>query len=184
MRFRLASPLVALAAAGTVTAGVAGLATTVDSSPPPARVRAAAVGAVRPVLGPAPPRNDIPAIKDAIVANADPAELSAHPGPPPPPPPPKPEPKPAVRSAPAVSNGSVWDRLARCESGGDWASTAGTFEGGLQFHPSTWDAHKPAGYPNHAYQATRTQQILVAKRVLADQGWAAWPACSRKLGLR
>lgn len=93
----------------------------------------------------------------------------------------------APRAAPAPSgavSGSVWDRLAVCESSGNWASTVGLYEGGLQFHPQTWDAYKPAGYPEAAYQASREQQILVAERVLAQQGWGAWPACSRKLGLR
>lgn len=95
------------------------------------------------------------------------------------PPRPAPEPEPTG----AVS-GSVWDRLAACESGGNWASTVGQYEGGLQFHPGTWDAYKPSGYPGAAYEASREQQILVAERVLAEQGWEAWPACSRKLGLR
>lgn len=87
--------------------------------------------------------------------------------------------------APAVSNGSVWDRLAECESNQRWSYNGGSgFDGGLQFHPNTWSAYKPAGYPAYAYQATRAQQIAVAEKVLASQGWGAWPACSRKLGLR
>ena len=92
----------------------------------------------------------------------------------------------ARRPAPAAPGipAGIWDRLAQCESGGNWASTVGTFEGGLQFHPKTWDAYKPSGYPNAAYQATRDQQILVGKRVQAAQGWGAWPVCSRKVGLR
>lgn len=88
-----------------------------------------------------------------------------------------------VAGAPPVPSGSVWDRLAACESGGDWASSTGTYEGGLQFHPSTWDAAKPAGYPDAAHRATREQQVAVAERVLAEQGWSAWPACSGQLGL-
>lgn len=79
---------------------------------------------------------------------------------------------------------SIWDRLAQCEAGGNWASTVGLYEGGLQFHPGTWDAYKYRGYPAAAYQASREQQIAVAERVLDAQGWGAWPACSRKLGLR
>lgn len=85
---------------------------------------------------------------------------------------------------------SVWDALAACEARGEWSygphSDWGNhlFEGGLQFQPSTWDAFKPAGYPEAAYLATREQQIDVAERVLAAQGWGAWPTCSRKLGLR
>lgn len=86
--------------------------------------------------------------------------------------------------APAVGSRTVWDRLARCESSGNWSRSEGLYEGGLQFHPETWDAYKPRRYPDAAYQASRRQQILVAKRVAARQGWSAWPACARQLGLR
>ena len=92
---------------------------------------------------------------------------------------------------------TVWDHLADCESGewdrnsnpisgtANWHSTEhGLYQGGLQFHPDTWDGFKPSGYPDEAYQANRNQQIRVAERVLEAQGWGAWPACSRKLGLR
>lgn len=77
-----------------------------------------------------------------------------------------------------------WAPILQCESGGDWYISHGLYEGGLQFHPGTWDAYKPSGYPEAAYQATPAQQILVAERVLAAQGWRAWPACSRKAGYR
>lgn len=96
-------------------------------------------------------------------------------------PPPEPPAPPAPNYA---SGGTVWDRLAQCESGGNWASSVGLYEGGLQFHPSTWDRNKPSGYPDAAYQASRAQQIQVAERVLARQGWGAWPSCASKLGLR
>lgn len=84
----------------------------------------------------------------------------------------------------------VWDRLAQCESHGEWNygphSNWGSkiYHGGLQFHPKTWAAYKLPGYPTYAYQATRDQQIEVGKKVLASQGWRAWPDCSRKLDLR
>ena len=77
----------------------------------------------------------------------------------------------------------MWDRLARCEAGGNWAYN-GTYDGGLQFHPDTWSRNKPSGYPDYAWQASRDQQIVVGKQVQAAQGWGAWPHCSRKLGLR
>lgn len=83
-----------------------------------------------------------------------------------------------------VRRASVWDRLAECESSGRWNLNVGLYDGGLQFHPSTWTAYKLPGYPPYAYQATRGQQIAAAERVLDAQGWGAWPACSRKLGLR
>jgi resuscitation-promoting factor RpfB len=114
------------------------------------------------------------------------------PPPPPPPPPPRPAPAPsptatasAPKPAPATSTSDVWDRLARCESGGNWSLNTGNgYHGGLQFHPDTWNRHKPSGYPTYAYQATREQQIVVGERVQRSQGWGAWPHCSRQLGLR
>jgi Transglycosylase-like domain len=77
----------------------------------------------------------------------------------------------------------LWDRLANCESSGNWHINS-YFDGGLQFLPSTWTANKPAGYPAFAYQASREQQIHVAQIVQARYGWGQWPACSRRLGLR
>jgi hypothetical protein len=104
---------------------------------------------------------------------------------------------PAVAATPAPSGGSgsargvttagsgVWDRLARCEAGGNWSANTGNgFYGGLQFHPQTWSAHGGQAYAPSAHQASRAQQIAVAERVLASQGWGAWPSCSRQLGLR
>ncbi|GAA1474538.1 DUF3235 domain-containing protein [Corynebacterium felinum] len=79
---------------------------------------------------------------------------------------------------------SDWDRLAQCESGGNWAINTGNgYHGGLQFAPSTWRGFGGGEFAPYAYQASREQQIAVAERVLARQGWNAWPACSRKLGL-
>ncbi|MFP5019340.1 transglycosylase family protein [Pseudonocardia phyllosphaerae] len=86
--------------------------------------------------------------------------------------------KSAAQSVPT----STWDKLAQCESGGDWSiSTGNGFSGGLQFTPSTWKAFGGSGSPT---SASKSEQIAVAKRVLAEQGWKAWPACSKKLGLR
>lgn len=88
-------------------------------------------------------------------------------------------------AAPAVANGSVWDQLAQCEAGGDWSINTGNgFSGGLQFTPSTWAAYGGTEYAPAAHMATREQQIAVAERVQAGQGWGAWPACTSKMGLR
>ncbi|WP_304502042.1 resuscitation-promoting factor [Brachybacterium sp. FME24] len=88
-------------------------------------------------------------------------------------------------SAPSVSGGSVWDRLAQCESGGDWSINTGNgFSGGLQFTKSTWLAFGGGDYAPVAHQATREQQIVVAKKVQAGQGWGAWPSCTSQLGIR
>ncbi|WP_280234839.1 resuscitation-promoting factor Rpf1 domain-containing protein [Nocardia cyriacigeorgica] len=79
---------------------------------------------------------------------------------------------------------SDWDRLAQCEAGGNWAINTGNgYQGGLQFSPSTWNAHGGGEYAATANQASREQQIAVAEKVLASQGWGAWPSCSASLGL-
>jgi len=89
------------------------------------------------------------------------------------------------KSAPSVSDGSVWDRLAQCESGGNWAINTGNgFYGGLQFTRQTWLAYGGGSYAPYAHQATREQQIAIGKKVQAGQGWGAWPACTSKLGIR
>ena len=91
----------------------------------------------------------------------------------------------AKSSAPSVANGSVWDSLAQCEAGGNWAINTGNgFSGGLQFTPSTWLAYGGGQYAPQAHLATREQQIAVASKVQAGQGWGAWPACTAELGLR
>jgi peptidoglycan hydrolase CwlO-like protein len=76
-----------------------------------------------------------------------------------------------------VSDSSVnWDAIAQCESGGNWALDS-TYDGGLQFHPSTWLGYGGGQYARYAWQATREQQIAIAEKVLASQGPGAWPHC-------
>jgi hypothetical protein len=83
-------------------------------------------------------------------------------------------------AAPSVSDGSVWDRLAACESGGRWnINTGNGYYGGLQFLTSTWLSNGGGQYAPRADLATREQQIAIASKL----GWGSWPACARKLGL-
>lgn len=87
---------------------------------------------------------------------------------------------PAAQAAPD----SDWDRLAQCESGGNWAINTGNgYHGGLQFSAQTWSGFGGGEFAPTADQASREQQIVVAERVLASQGWGAWPSCSSQLGL-
>jgi nucleoid-associated protein YgaU len=86
---------------------------------------------------------------------------------------------PAANAAPD----STWDRVAQCESGGNWSINTGNgFSGGLQFTPQTWQGFGGTVFAPAANQATRDQQITVAEKVLAAQGWGAWPVCSVKAG--
>lgn len=92
---------------------------------------------------------------------------------------------PMVIAAPAAHAAaeSTWDRVAQCESGGRWdINTGNGYHGGLQFSPRTWSGFGGGEFAPVAYQASRAEQIVVAERVLAKQGWGAWPTCSRKVG--
>jgi nucleoid-associated protein YgaU len=79
---------------------------------------------------------------------------------------------------------TVWDRVAKCESGGNWKINTGNgYYGGVQFAASTWKAYGGRTYANQAHQATKAEQIAIARRVLAGQGPSAWPTCGRRAGL-
>ena len=87
-------------------------------------------------------------------------------------------------SAPAQAAGSVWDAVAACESGGNWAIDTGNgYSGGLQFNSSTWNAFGGTRYASRANLASKSAQIATAQRVLAAQGPGAWPTCSQRAGL-
>jgi hypothetical protein len=82
----------------------------------------------------------------------------------------------------AAAPDNEWDRVAACESGGNWGINTGNgYHGGLQFSQGTWASHGGGEYASSANQATRDQQIAVAERVLASQGRGAWPVCGRGL---
>lgn len=86
---------------------------------------------------------------------------------------------------PPVSNGHVWDALARCESGGNWAINTGNgYFGGVQFDQNTWERQGGLRYAQRADLATREEQIAIAEVTRARQGWGAWPTCSARLGSR
>ncbi|MCX5335256.1 transglycosylase family protein [Streptomyces sp. NBC_00140] len=83
----------------------------------------------------------------------------------------------------AAADGGVWDRIAQCESGGNWhINTGNGYYGGLQFSPSTWRAYGGSAYAATADRASKSQQIAVATKVQHAQGWGAWPTCSARAG--
>jgi Transglycosylase-like domain len=118
-----------------------------------------------------------------------------------PPPPPKPEEEPEASSeddepsgggggqsdsppeddAPPVAGDSVWDRLAECESGGNWSTNTGNgYYGGLQFSEATWHSVGGSGLP---HQHSREEQIKRGKILQQRSGWGQWPHCAAELGL-
>ncbi|WP_055525590.1 transglycosylase family protein [Streptomyces graminilatus] len=95
----------------------------------------------------------------------------------------------AAVAAPLLAAGSAsaataaeWDAVAQCESGGNWSINTGNgFYGGLQFTASTWAAYGGTAYASSADQASKSQQITIAEKVLAGQGKGAWPVCGTGL---
>jgi uncharacterized protein YabE (DUF348 family) len=95
--------------------------------------------------------------------------------------------RPAPASPPPVTSGgsTVWDQIAQCESGGNWAINTGNgYYGGLQFLQSTWLANGGGAYAPLPSEASREQQIAIATKVRdAAGGYSPWPACAASLGL-
>ncbi|HEY9496701.1 MAG TPA: transglycosylase family protein [Intrasporangium sp.] len=99
----------------------------------------------------------------------------------------RPKPAPAPTSTSTSDSGStsggalnlarsdMWDRVAQCESGGNWSINTGNgYYGGLQFSYSTWLAYNGDDFAQRADLASRAEQITVANRVYADNGLAQW----------
>ncbi|WP_077798481.1 transglycosylase family protein [Streptomyces sp. JHA26] len=83
-----------------------------------------------------------------------------------------------------AADGTNWDRVAECETGGAWSQNSGNgYYGGLQLSQDVWEQYGGLGYAPSADQASRSQQIAVAEKVLAAQGIAAWPTCGLLAGL-
>lgn len=86
---------------------------------------------------------------------------------------------------PPVTNGSIWDALAQCEATGNWhINTGNGFYGGVQFDQNTWERQGGLKYAPRADLATREEQIAIASKTQATQGWGAWPSCTSRLGMR
>ena len=81
-----------------------------------------------------------------------------------------------------VVSSLLWDRLAACESGGNWASNSNPrYKGGLQFDAQTWAAYGGRAYASSAHLASKSQQIAVAERLRAARGMQPWPVCGRRV---
>jgi len=90
----------------------------------------------------------------------------------------------AAEASAEAATTSVWDRVAKGESGGNWKINTGNgYYGGLQFAARTWNAYGGRTYANQAHRATKAEQIAIACRVLAGQGAGGWPTCGRRAGL-
>jgi resuscitation-promoting factor RpfB len=86
---------------------------------------------------------------------------------------------------PPVNDGSIWDAIAGCEAGGNWAINTGNgYYGGVQFDQGTWERNGGLRYAARADLATREEQIAIAQVTRDRQGWGAWPVCSGRAGAR
>ncbi|WP_107117094.1 transglycosylase family protein [Streptomyces curacoi] len=95
---------------------------------------------------------------------------------------PGPPPKPAAYDC---GKDWPWGCVAKCESGGNWhINTGNGHYGGLQFSQPTWEGFGGGKYAPRADLASRKEQIAIARKVVAVQGWGAWPQCSRRYGLK
>jgi hypothetical protein len=84
----------------------------------------------------------------------------------------------------SAADGVTWDKVAECETGGSWSQNTGSgFYGGLHLSMEDWERYGGLEYAERPDLASRSQQIAVAEKVLADQGVGAWPACGLLSGL-
>ncbi|WP_326728863.1 transglycosylase family protein [Streptomyces phaeochromogenes] len=84
----------------------------------------------------------------------------------------------------SAASGTTWDAVAECESGGSWSANSGNgYYGGLQMTQETWEDNGGLDYAPSADQASRSQQIAVAEKILAKQGTSAWATCGLVAGL-
>lgn len=84
----------------------------------------------------------------------------------------------AEREASSGIPDSFWDRMAQCETGGNWSMVGSRYSGGVGFYNGTWDSFGGREFAARAGQATREQQIIVANRVANDVGLSGWGCLS------
>ncbi len=87
----------------------------------------------------------------------------------------------AAQAAKAARD-AVWDRIAVCETGGNWSMRGSSYSGGVGFANSTWNAFGGQQFASNAGLATREQQIIVAERVYDYGGYSGW-GCAYTIGL-
>ncbi|WP_286175796.1 resuscitation-promoting factor [Arthrobacter sp. NEB 688] len=74
-----------------------------------------------------------------------------------------------------LANEAMWDRIAQCESTGNWSINTGNgYYGGLQFDIPSWLANGGDDFAPRADLASRAEQITVANRYYAKAGLGPW----------
>ncbi len=157
---------------------------------------AASSVALNTSLTPSPAQSPPMIVETAVVPEYVPAPLPTTTTTVPPPPPtttttapPPPPPEPVRAEAPPATSGggdpyddASWQRLAQCESGGDWSINTGNgYYGGIQFSLASWESVGGVGYP---HEASPSEQISRGRLLWEQGGWAHWPACTASFGWR
>ncbi|WP_367322598.1 transglycosylase family protein [Streptomyces sp. HUAS ZL42] len=84
----------------------------------------------------------------------------------------------------SAADGTVWDKVAECETGGSWSADVGDgYFGGLHLTQGDWEIYGGLEYASSPDRASRSQQIAVAQKILAAEGPGAWPTCGLTSGL-
>ncbi|MFF4834564.1 transglycosylase family protein [Streptomyces sp. NPDC001315] len=84
----------------------------------------------------------------------------------------------------SAAEGTTWDHVAECETGGSWSANTGNgYYGGLHLSQADWEKYGGLDYASRADLASRSQQIAVAEKILADQGVEVWSTCGLLSGL-
>lgn len=88
----------------------------------------------------------------------------------------------AALPEPPLPNEEIWDSIANCETGGNWAFYGPTYAGGLGIYVGTWRGFGGSEFASSPAYASRAQQITVAERIRVRHGYRAW-GCGKTLGL-
>ncbi|MER6960535.1 transglycosylase family protein [Streptomyces sp. NPDC000618] len=86
-------------------------------------------------------------------------------------------------SGASAADGTVWDKVAQCETGGSWSADKGGEYGGLSLTQKEWETYGGLDYAASADLASRNQQIAVAQKLLAAENVGAWGTCGLTSGL-
>jgi hypothetical protein len=83
-----------------------------------------------------------------------------------------------------AADGTTWDKVANCETGGSWSKNSGNgLYGGLQLSQADWDKYGGLDYAQRPDLASRNQQIAVAEKLLDADGVGAFHTCGLTSGL-
>jgi len=173
--------VLAVALPVVLVAAIAAFASNATAASAPEQAARAELVVARSASLATPADIQVPTVSVAPTTTTTAAAPATTVAPPPPPTTASPAPQPAERSTAGDPNDPAsWERLAQCESGGNWATNTGNgYYGGIQFSLASWRNVGGTGYP---HEASKETQIEMGKRLYAQGGWGHWPGCTRSFG--